>query len=148
MLGFADSSLACRQAFGELPPDVARFADGAAAQGGILFSTLSDFATQVHLETLSLLEHHPLWWEQTLIICLKAACLLLCNSSQAYEQAESPARPSGDFILLFCANVIHGLIRAAICSAACTYNQLSDSVGISSSKTGGFKFHVISGLSS
>ena len=27
--------------------DVARFADGAAAQGGLLFSTLSDFATQV-----------------------------------------------------------------------------------------------------
>ena len=39
--------LACRQAFGDFPPDVARFADGAAASGGLLFSTLSDFATQV-----------------------------------------------------------------------------------------------------
>ncbi len=37
----------CRQAFGELPQDVARFADGAAAQGGMFFNTLSDFATQV-----------------------------------------------------------------------------------------------------
>ncbi|KAK9863908.1 hypothetical protein WJX84_004764, partial [Apatococcus fuscideae] len=49
-----DHARPCRQAFGELPPDVSRFADGAAAQGGLLFSTLSDFATQAGLREASM----------------------------------------------------------------------------------------------